>query len=180
VEYNTGMKNKSVSLMRTTPETEHIVRNLFLAYFYIMAEYDDGISLNEHGLPVWMSFGPPGPHSPEECIRYNWWLRDGWERYIICKGTQPAGFVFIAAPPSHLPFPVDYELADFFVAPKYHRQGIGRQAARQAFELHHGSWVVYELARNLRARTFWHRLLDEYTGGKYLDLDNGTQQRFTN
>jgi hypothetical protein len=39
---------------------------------------------------------------------------------------------------------------------------------------------VFELARNAPALAFWHRIIGEYTDGRYEDLDGGTQQRFAN
>ncbi len=69
---------------------------------------------------------------------------------------------------------------DFFITPKYRGQGVGRLAARAAFDLHHGRWQVEELARNAPAIRFWHHVIDKYTRGQYENRNNGAQQRFAN
>ena len=43
-----------------------------------------------------------------------------------------------------------------------------------------GAWQVYELPTNQPAKAFWHRVIDEYTGGQFENLDKGTRQRFRN
>jgi predicted acetyltransferase len=169
-----------ITLARTSAETRHIAANLFTAYFYDLSQYDDQIVINAHGLPVWEPFGLPGPRTLDECAPYNWWVRDQCEIYLVLADGSPAGFVIIAAGLAHIPEGIDFELQDFYIAPRYRRRGIGRIAARLAFELHHGAWVVYQLERNHPARVFWQGVVNEYTGGQYENLDGGTQQRFRN
>lgn len=168
----------TIIVERTTDQTEHIVRNMFVAYFYDTAPYTDDVIINQHGLPVGNRAGASGPRTHDECVAYNWWIRDRCERYIIRADGTPAGFVIILADQADLLPDVDYELMDFFITPKYRGQGVGRQAAHAAFDLHHGRWQVSELARNTPASRFWHRVIGAYTGGQYDTLENGTQQRF--
>lgn len=170
----------NVTLTRTSVEDVHVVKNMFVAYFYDMSQYDDNLIINDHGLPMWEPFGLPGPRTLGECVLFNWWIRDHCEHYIIRADGRPSGFVIILADKQYLTAGVDYELMDFYVTPKYRRQGVGWQAARAAFALHQGAWQLFELARNTPALLFWHRLLDDYTGGQYEDLDSNTQQRFRN
>jgi predicted acetyltransferase len=100
--------------------------------------------------------------------------------YLIRVEGNPAGFAIICTDKKHLPKEVDYELMDFYIAPKYRRQGVGKQAAYRALDLYRGRWVVYQLEKNVSARRFWQSVVAEYTNGHYEDLDEGTQQRFTN
>ncbi len=169
-----------VTLERTTNETEHIVTNMFVAYFADTAPYNDMCVINEHGLPVVDLPGSSNVRTHEECVRFNWWIRDQCERYIIRADGIPAGFAMVLTDKLHLPPEVDYELLDFFVTPKYRGQGVGRLAARAAFDVHGGRWQVGELARNTPAIRFWHRVIHEYTGGHYERLENGALQRFLN
>ena len=92
----------------------------------------------------------------------------------------PAGSILILADKNHLPDGVDFELLDFYITPKYRRQGVGKAAARLAFDLHHGDWQVFELARNTPALKFWRAVISEYTNNNFQDLDDGAQQRFRN
>ncbi len=169
-----------INLTLATEQDMPIVKNFFVAYFYDMTEFDDNLIINDYGLPMWEPFGLPGPATFDECVWFNWWIRDSCQHYLIRADGQPAGFVIILADKTHLMPDVDYELMDFYVAPKYRRQGIGRKAALAAFELYRGNWQVFQLARNLRAKAFWHGVVADYTDGQYQNLDDGTQQRFTN
>lgn len=169
-----------VTLSRAGADEKHIVENMFTAFFLDLSQYDDKMFINAHGLPVW---GEPNdtPRTHEQAARANWWVRDTGEHYIVRVDGNPAGFVIILDRSSNvLAEGVDYELMDFYIAPKYRRGGIGRQAARLAFELHHGRWQVFQLARNAPAIAFWHQVIAEYTGGNYDDLDGGVQQQFAN
>ncbi len=157
-----------------------IVRHFFLAYFYDMTQYDPNLIINDYGLPMWQPFGLPGPATPDTCITFNWWIRDKCEHYIILADGNPAGFVIILADKSQLAPDVAYELMDFYIAPKYRRQKIGQAAALATFGLHQGNWQVFQLELNLPARAFWQAIIKEYTDDNYQNLDNDTQQRFTN
>lgn len=168
-----------VRLELANDETRQIVRNQFTAYFFDLSQYDDNLIINQYGLPWWAPSGPPGPRTHDECARMNWWVRDDCQHYIIRAGAVPAGFTIICDDPRHLAPGVDFELMDFYIAPKYRRVGVGRRAARLAFDTRRGgTWQVFQLARNAPALRFWHGVIAEYTGGRYESLDNGTQQRF--
>ena len=169
-----------VTLAEVTDDTRHVLRNLFTVYFSELSQWDPLVALNEHGLPVWIAFGLPQPRTHDECVTYNWWIRDSCRQYLILADGHPAGFVIINPGPQFLPEGVDYDLLDFFVAHKYRRQGIGRQAARAAFDLSHGQWEVVQLEGNAPAIAFWNGVVAEYTGGRYESLDGGTRQRFGN
>jgi predicted acetyltransferase len=156
------------------------IRNMFVAYFYDMAAYDDGIVINRYGLPVWKEFGLPGPQTLDECSRYNWWIRDDCELYTIFVEDTPAGFVVVCRTGPFLPEGIENELMDFYITPHFRRQGIGRIAAKLALDTHRGSWVVYQLKRNTPALSFWHGVIAEYTYGEFEMLDEGAQQRFRN
>ena len=155
-----------------------VVRNMFTAFFYDLSAYDDNLVINPFGLPTWAPSGLPGPRDHAECARLNWWVRDRCEAYVIRVDGKPAGFVHVLRDRRHLAQEVDQELLDFYIAPKYRRKGVGRQAARLTFDLYPGTWQVFELARNEPALKFWHGVIEDYTGGNYQDMDGGTQQRF--
>ncbi len=167
-----------VTLVPVTKETRHILRNMFTVYFSELSAWDDLVDFNEHGLPVWTAFGLPQPRTHEECADYNWWIRDSCKLLLILADSHPAGFVVINAGPQHLPPDVDFDLLDFFVAHKYRRRGIGRQAARLALDGYRGRWEISELAGNAAAIAFWNQVVSGYTGGNYERLDAGARQRF--
>lgn len=165
-----------------TDDARRIVQNFFVAYFYDMSQFDPGLLINDYGLPTWADFGLPGPKTWDECAAMNWWIRDTCELWVIWADGKPAGFAVVSVGPTHLPADIktDFELVDFYVAPKYRRQKIGQAAARQIFDGKRGVWTLFELRENAAALAFWHGFLDDYTGGNFEDLDDGTQQRFRN
>lgn len=168
----------NVSLARVTAADRRALEHFFVAFFYDLSEFDDQIVLNEYGLPLWEPLGLPGPTTAEECARVNWWIRDGCEVYLVRVDGTPAGFATVCRNTGHLPEGVDQLLLDFYIAPKYRRHGVGRQVAHTLFDLHRGTWALFVLARNERARRFWEQLLADYMARRYETLDDGTQYRF--
>lgn len=169
-----------VTLALANKQDMRAVRHFFVAFFYDLSQYDDNLIINEAGLPAWKPFGLPGPQTFDECATVNWWIRDRCEPYLIRVDGVPAGFAMICTEKRFIPQGVDYELLDFYIAPRYRRQGVGRQAALAAFGLYHGRWAIFELEKNFPARAFWQTIINEYTQGNYDNLDGGTQQQFTN
>ncbi len=169
-----------VTLTLAVNEEAQVVKNMFPAYFFDLSQYDPNLIINDYGLPMWAPFGLPGPSTLGDCADFNWWIRDECELYVIRAEGKPAGFTIILTNKEHLTPDVDVELLDFYVIPKYRRQGVGRLAALAAFETHHGRWQVFQLEKNAPAITFWHLVIAEYTRGNYESLDEGTQERFIN
>jgi predicted acetyltransferase len=170
-----------ISLTLAIGKDLQALHHFFVFYFTDLSEFEENIILNEYGLPTWAPDGLPGPSNIEECVHMNWWIRDSCLPYLIRVDSIPAGFTIICTDKAHLLPNVDFELMDFYIAPKFRRQGVGRRAANMAFNLFRGGiWQVYELERNFRARSFWKSVIEEYTKGNFQQLDNGTQQRFRN
>lgn len=167
-----------MELIAVTEETKHILRNMFTVYFSELSAWDEFVDFNPHGLPVWTAFDLPQPRTHEECADYNWWIRDTCELLLITADSRPAGFAIVNAGPGNLPSDVDFDLLDFFIAHKYRRRGVGREAAHQVFARHQGRWEVAELVGNRSAVAFWNRVIGDFTGGQYLRLDEGARQQF--
>ena len=171
----------NISITRVeTDDDQCVVWHFFLAFFYDLSRYDPDIAIVESGLPHYEPSGNPRPRTFDEFIESNFWVRGDSFQYIIRADEQPAGYAVVCSGNAHIPPEIDFELLDFYIVPKYRGQGIGRQAARLVFDAHRGAWQVFELAANEPAKVFWLRVIGEYTGGVYQNLDDGTQQRFTN
>ncbi|MEP6754130.1 MAG: GNAT family N-acetyltransferase [Chthonomonadales bacterium] len=172
----------NVHVLEANEQEKLAVKNLFTAYFLDLSGHDDNIHINEYGLPVFYVDGkPPGAEmvtTTEECVTFNWWIRDDCITYIIRVEDLVAGFAFVCQDRRQISSGVDNELVDFYVAPPFRNQGVGTAAARQIFRMHDGTWQVFQLPRNTGAIRFWHRIINNMTGGRFELLDNGTQQRF--
>ena len=182
--YNLGAMK--ITLERATDATRPIIHHFFLQFFYALAEFDPYIYINDFGLPIYQPDGPPapgsGPRTFDEAVQMNFWMRDQCEQYIIRADGRPAGYVMVAAGMAHLPEGAQYEILDFYIAPPYRRKGAGSRAAKLAFNLHHGAWIVYELQRNEPAKAFWRKVIGAYTRGNFAEsgTDYDVSQRFEN
>ncbi len=79
-----------------------------------------------------------------------------------------------------------HDVAELFVLRRYRRSGVGEQMARWLFDRFPGRWEVRQKTENARAITFWRRVIDRYTGGRFEeelladDRWQGPVQRFDN
>jgi len=151
-----------VGLSRGADADEQAVRNLFTAYFSELAEWDPGILMNEFGLPVWHAFDGIA-RTPEQQVEENWWVRGQCVRYAIRAERAAVGFAIVCEDLSLIPYPVpdgsDFEILDFYVAPKVRRAGVGGRAVAEVLERHRGNGVLFTLAANERAQAFWRATL---------------------
>ena len=92
-----------------------------------------------------------------------------------------AGFALVSRPPRNRRDQVDFRLAEFFIAVRSRRLGIGRSAAQLIFNRFAGKWEITEFASNRAAVSFWRAILTEYTGGKFQErITHGeVRQTFT-
>lgn len=65
-----------------------------------------------------------------------------------------------------------YYMTEFFVLQKYRRSGIGTWAAHKLFDMYPGDWKVSQIRANTPARNFWHRVIEDYTGGTFEERFN--------
>ncbi|KAA9006559.1 GNAT family N-acetyltransferase [Paenibacillus spiritus] len=85
--------------------------------------------------------------------------------YLITCDGHPAGFALVdrllRSPEG------DFYMTEFFVMQKYRRFGVGTWAAHRLFDMFPGDWKVSQVRANTPARTFWRRVIGEYTNGIY-------------
>lgn len=91
-----------------------------------------------------------------------YWERK-WKMFSIRADGYRAGFAMVNdwAPSGT---PADHVLAEFFVARKYRRCGVGRQAAHALFAALPGEWELATIYYNSEAHEFWHRTLQDLPG----------------
>lgn len=142
-----------VTLTPVARGEKEILRNLLEKYDYEFSQYDLR-DVNELGL-----FG------------YDWldcyWTEDNRWPYFIRVDGKLAGFVMVNDYPEVPGRAIDFCMAEFFVLYKYRRAGVGRIAARMAFDAHRGRWLLKRHPHNLPSVAFWDRVVDEYTGGRF-------------
>jgi predicted acetyltransferase len=151
--------------------------NLFQLYVHDFSEqwFDSARGeLGEDGL-----FAPPYPLDI-------YWDEAGSEPMLIRVGGLLAGFCLINTE-SHSGLPIDYSVAEFFVARKHRRGGVGRAAALAALAARPGLWEIAVTRRNVGAQPFWRTVAQIAADGREVtesDLNderwNGLILRFRN
>ncbi|WP_371367681.1 GNAT family N-acetyltransferase [Pseudomonas sp. QL9] len=84
-----------------------------------------------------------------------YWVEAGRFPYLIRADGALAGFALVR----WLDEEGRFEMAEFYVAAAFRRQGVGRAAVRALFAAHPGDWALSVLPANRRALAFWTELL---------------------
>lgn len=83
-----------------------------------------------------------------------YWREEGRRPLLIRADGVLIGFALInRVSPSGAP--IDYNLAEFFIARKHRRNRLGSAAAEEIFRRFHGRWEVAVTPHNLQALVFW-------------------------
>jgi predicted acetyltransferase len=85
-----------------------------------------------------------------------YWRKVDHVPLLIRADGRLAGFALLNAA-SHSGAGVERNMAEFFVARKHRRGGVGRGAAHAIFSRYPGVWEAAVTRRNLAALTFWRR-----------------------
>lgn len=149
-----------MELVPVQAEQKEILRNLLEKYMYEFSQYElcDVNALGLYDYPY---------------LDYYWTEKNRWAFFIKVDGKL-AGFVMVNDFPE-ADEPTDYSLSEFFVLYKYRRSGVGRWAAKEAFNRFHGRWQLRRHPHNLPSVHFWDRVIEEYTGGNFR-LERGYQK----
>ena len=153
----------SLQISRASPAEYPILRNLYPLYLHDLSEFGGGYTLDEQG--VWQPDYLPTWLSESEQVHPLLFRLDG----------RPVGFAFVAqAPFPYMTAGRDYQLSEFFILRAQRRHGLGQRAALDIFNRFRGVWELSQLRENHAAIAFWHRVVSEYTRGRFVQtLING-------
>ena len=132
---------------------------------------DDLAPLNTGIFPV---LGEVGHREPDQIAR--WFGDPNAVPLIIVKGNERVGFAMVArgATVAGVMPPIDYRMAEFFIARAHRGLGVGRGAVQLILDRFAGRWEIIEYQRNPGAVTFWRRVVALYTRGNYQErVSNG-------
>jgi len=87
--------------------------------------------------------------------------------FVIRASGHPIGFALVTRGSPVTRDPSDLDVAEFFVARRYRRSGVGRTAAFQLWDRMPGRWIVRVSEGNRRGLPFWQRIIAEYTSGSF-------------
>lgn len=134
---------------------------------YDLSEYN-GRDVHENGLFV------------ADFDSKSWLDSEHFHLFFIRADEKIAGFVVIR----NLYKEQVINLNHFFVLRKYRRQGVGREAAIQAFNLFKGRWRVNQYDWNVPAQHFWRSVIQAYANQNYTETIRedikGPSQEFSN
>lgn len=132
-----------------------LIQRMLQFYLYDFSEFGKS-DLDSHG-----------------CFDYryldHYWNEKERHPFIVCVDGKLAGFVLVNRH-SYLPGN-EWSVAEFFIMRKYRRQGVGKAAAFCIFDQFRGKWEVQEMEANLPAQHFWRKVIAEYTGGRYQEVN---------
>ena len=144
VPYGLGMRDVTLQLAELSDKP--LIEGLMQFYIYDFSEMEpDG----SHDL----DFPPDGRFNPYPYLP-DYWVEAGRVPLIIRVDGKPAGFALINRF-SHFGGEIERNMGEFFVARKFRRDGIAREALRQVLAAYPGRWEVAVAARNHRALAFW-------------------------
>ena len=90
--------------------------------------------------------------------------KDDRAAYLICAGGNLAGFALINRI-AECERPLDWAVAEFFVAYPFRRNGVGSAAMEQIFAHHSGRWQIKYHSKNQPSAAFWNGIARRYAAG---------------
>ncbi|CAM3997319.1 GNAT family N-acetyltransferase [Mesobacillus thioparans] len=148
-----------IDLVRVKQEDEAILQNLIQFYIYEFTVFQE-IKLEENG-----SFAPFDLKS--------YWTEPDLHAFFIIHEGEYVGFAMVESGEPNV-------ILEFFIMRKFYRRGFGRIAALKLFDQFPGRWSVLQVEKNEPARSFWRKVIGEYTGGNYIetfdDYNRSTQE----
>jgi len=100
----------------------------------------------------------------------SYWSEPNREVMLIRANGRLAGFVMVNDH-SHADLPLDYAIAEFFVARKHRREGVGSAAAQAVIGARPGLWELAVARRNTGAQPFWRKVAAGLASGEVEELD---------
>ncbi len=147
--------------LREVPLTEkEILSNLLEKYFYELSQYEL-FPFREDGL-----FGYDYLDS--------YWTEAGRRAYFIRTGGRLAGCVLLNQHPARRDRPLDWAVAEFFIAYPYRRGGVGSAVMEELFARYPGNWQIMYHPKNTAGAAFWHRAAEKAAKGP-VDLLEGDE-----
>ena len=141
---------ETVSVKLASDSERILIESLSQFYIYDFSEVEPPGS-NE------FEFDEQGGYSPLRGIdRY--WRVEGFRALLIRVKERPSGFALVDIRSRH-GGRVEHNMAEFFVARKHRRRGVGTEAVRQILARYPGFWEIAVVERNFAARAFWPRAI---------------------
>jgi predicted acetyltransferase len=146
-----------VLLSAALPGEGPIIENLMQLYTHDFSEFWAGTARGD--------LNPDGRFEAYPLREY--WSRPNWSALFIWRDQVLAGFSLINDK-THSGQAADRNVGEFFILRKHRGQGVGQIAAERLFSSHPGSWEVAVARKNVQAREFWRKTIQN--AGKAADV----------
>jgi predicted acetyltransferase len=158
-----------LQIVKVPKEEKEILQNLMQFYFYDFSEFIDS-DVKENGL-----------YGKYPYLDDYWVYENNRLPYLIKHEGKHVGFVLVRYIEIEDKEP-HYSIAEFFIMKKYRRLGFGKEVAIKIFDVHKGHWKVFQMEKNVPAKLFWNKVINEYTEGIFSDrIEQGKRiQEFRN
>ncbi|MFB5265665.1 GNAT family N-acetyltransferase [Paenibacillus enshidis] len=128
-----------------SPELD-ILRNLVPLYLHDLSAYTPELRPNEKGI-----FEYEGLHLYGQDERL--------KAFLIYHESRVAGFLLLNQPP-YTAQDVDYCVNELFILQGCRQKGIARAAVQQVLRQYPGKYLIFQLAGNAQAISFWRKVYD--------------------
>lgn len=145
----------NVEIKQIPKQQKETLRNLMEKYLYEFSQYDL-IPFDENGL-----FNDP--HLGEYFTD-----KDRFACFVYADG-QLAGFALINKH-AECQAPLDWAVAEFFIAYHYRRKGVGAAVMKMLFERFKGVWQIKYHSKNTGSELFWQKIAKEASGNRVQTL----------
>jgi len=154
-----------VELEPAGPERRETLANLIQLYTHDFSDYWIGLPQGD--------LGEDGRFEPYPHLD-SYWVDPDREAMLIRADGKLAGFALVNTV-AHSGLPTDFSMAEFFVARKYRRLGIGQAAAVDVIRARPGQWDIAVTRRNDPAKPFWRWVAAATAVGDVEELDRDDQ-----
>lgn len=110
-----------------------------------------------------------------ECSDFRKYLEgENKHAFLLKIDEELAGFIFVNK--LEVMPEVDWNIGEFFILAKFQNSGIGKQVAKQVFDMFPGEWSVGAIPQNTKALSFWRNVITEYTNSKFFEVEKTSEQ----
>ena len=152
-------------------EDRPLIKNLYVFYRYdLMAfiERGPGSFINEFG-----TIDGQTSRAHDEAVSGEdiYWQKPGILTPLLIRADgHLAGFALVNDV-AHSGLATDFSMAEFFIARKHRRTGVGQAAATAVIATRPGQWDIAVIRRNTGAQAFWRRVAASVAGSAVQELD---------
>jgi predicted acetyltransferase len=134
-----------IEVLAASPEQQSIIANLLQLYAHDFSEFHD------------LELGADGRFEYKPLPLY--WSDPARHPFLVKADGQLAGFVLVKREQETV-----WDVAEFFIARAYRRQGIGMKVAHQVWKRFPGLWQVRVMQLNGAGVNFWRRAITAFIG----------------